>query len=193
MAIALGGCGSDGGTTDTTSDARASATARWREHNRADVTFAQQMVPRHRQAIQMAEMARTHTSSTEIRAFAAKVERARTAELSTMCAWLEEWGEEIPRSAGGTGHRGHGHGREGHHGPRGMTHEERMRHLEGTRDAEFDRTFLAMMTERHQQAIHEARAVKSTGAHAATKALADTVISTQSAEIIRMKVMMGIS
>ncbi|WJV44738.1 DUF305 domain-containing protein [Streptomyces flavofungini] len=193
VAIVLGGCGGDGGTNDSTSDTRASVTAQGRQHNRADVTFTQRMVPHHRQAIEMAEMARTHTTSTEIKAFAAKVEHVRTAELATMCAWLEKWGEEIPRGTGARDDPARGHDREGHHDARGMTHQERMRHLDGTHDAEFDRSFLTMMTDHHQGAIDQARAVKSTGAHAATKALADTVISTRSAEIARMKAMMGVS
>ena len=76
LALALGACGDDGGTSlsaDTSSD-----------HNDADVTFASAMVPHHQQAVQMARMASMHAESTEVKDLAQRIEKAQGPEIETM-------------------------------------------------------------------------------------------------------------
>ncbi|MGW6703854.1 DUF305 domain-containing protein [Streptomyces sp. NPDC054956] len=71
------------------------------EHNQADVTFAQQMIPHHRQAVVMAQMVRSHSSSSEIKALATRIEKAQETEIDTMTGWLKAWGEKVPQGMGG--------------------------------------------------------------------------------------------
>ena len=66
------------------------------EHNDADVTFAQEMIPHHEQAIRMAELAEARAESQEVKALAADIEAAQGPEIETMTDWLESWGEDVP-------------------------------------------------------------------------------------------------
>ncbi len=62
--LALAACGND--ENDTTAG-----------HNDADVTFAQQMILHHQQAIEMAELAETRADSQEVKDLAADIEAAQ--------------------------------------------------------------------------------------------------------------------
>lgn len=73
-------------------------------HNKQDVTFARDMVPHHRQAVQMATMAtmatmaKSHAGSTEVKQLAADIEAAQGPEIKTMTGWLEAWGQDTRRA-----------------------------------------------------------------------------------------------
>ncbi|MEO5902277.1 MAG: DUF305 domain-containing protein, partial [Ilumatobacteraceae bacterium] len=60
LAVVTGACGSSSSATSTASAAVSTSnttTALSTEHNDADVTFAQKMIPHHQQALTMASMA----------------------------------------------------------------------------------------------------------------------------------------
>ncbi len=68
--LVLAGCGSD--TTDSTGSASA-------DHNDADVTFAQDMIPHHQQALVMADVAIEGAETQELKTWpsASKLRRRR--------------------------------------------------------------------------------------------------------------------
>jgi len=61
-------------------------------HNEADVTFAQQMIPHHQQAVEMARLAQTRAGDREVQDLAADIEAAQDPEIETMTGWLDSWG-----------------------------------------------------------------------------------------------------
>lgn len=94
--LALAGCGSNSSTSSSSSSG----------FNEADVTFAQSMIPHHQQAVQMANMAKTHASAPEVKALAVKIAAAQSPEINTMSGWLKDWKEVPSGSMSQMGHMG---------------------------------------------------------------------------------------
>lgn len=87
---ALAACGNDA------SNNQAESSPGTRQHNAADVTFAQQMILHHRQAIEMADVAAKRASTPQVKALATRVKAAQDPEITTMTEWLRSWGEDLP-------------------------------------------------------------------------------------------------
>ncbi len=147
------------------------------DHNAADVTFATEMIPHHRQAVEMAEMASTRASSPEVLQLAEDIAGAQEPEIETMTEWLESWGEPVPEAMGGMDHGG----------MTGMMSEEQMQALEAATGAAFDRMFLEMMIEHHTGAIQMAQTEQSDGQYAEAIELARQIEDAQRAEIETME------
>jgi uncharacterized protein (DUF305 family) len=153
------------------------------EHNAADVTFAQQMIPHHEQAIVMAELAESRAESRDVRSLATAIEAAQGPEIAIMTGWLESWGEDVPDSIMG----GNDHGAMDHGDMPGMMSEEQMATLEDASGAEFDELFLRMMIEHHEGAIEMAQIEQADGAYPAAIAMAEEIEATQAEEIELME------
>ncbi|MEU1673088.1 DUF305 domain-containing protein [Streptomyces roseifaciens] len=186
MALMLVGCGGNDDSGRPPSTAEASTTVPAGQHNQADVAFAQGMVPHHRQAIVMSEMAENHASSGDVKALAEKIKKAQAPEIDTMTAWLNAWGEPVPRGLSGTGHGSPT-------GMPGMMTDRQMDDLRGTTGSPFDRMFLTMMIAHHQGAIDMAGTEKKQGQYGPAEQLADSIITSQTAEIAQMRTMLGSS
>ncbi|MFP8960409.1 DUF305 domain-containing protein [Streptomyces nanhaiensis] len=170
-----------------TADASAPASAG--SHNAADVSFAQGMIPHHRQAVVMADMAGTRAASQEVKDLAAEIRKAQDPEIETMSGWLESWGEQVPpetEGMDGTDHSGHGS-----HGMSGMMTPEEMSELEKSSGKAFDTAFLEMMIEHHKGAVTMAEDQKENGSYGPAKAMADDIITAQNAEIDTMEKLLG--
>ncbi|QRX93469.1 DUF305 domain-containing protein [Streptomyces noursei] len=183
---ACGGNGSKGGgspsPTATPSGPTASASAG--QHNRADVAFAQGMIPHHRQAVVMANMAEQHASSGEVKSLAEKIRKAQQPEIDTMAGWLKAWGEQVPPGQSGTGPGSPT-------GMPGMMSDQQMDALRDTTGAAFDKMFLTMMISHHQGAIKMANTEKQQGAYGPAKEMAGNIATSQTAEIAQMRKMLG--
>jgi uncharacterized protein (DUF305 family) len=141
--------------------------------NDADVTFTQNMIPHHRQAIEMAKLVDTHTKRQELRTLADRIVASQGQEVTLMKGWLQAWGKPaIPQ--------GMDHG--GMHMP-GMMSEAELRQLMATKNQDFDLTFLDMMTAHHQGAIEMATTELRDGSLPEAKQLAQQIIDAQQAEI----------
>ena len=150
------------------------------DFNDADVTFAQQMIPHHEQATEMAGLAEGRTQNPDVLALAEQIAAAQEPEIETMQGWLEDWGaEEVD-------HTGMDHGG-GTGGMDGMMSEVDMAALEAASGAEFDEAFLAMMIEHHQGAVEMARAEEQDGQNPDAVALASQIVADQTAEISTMQ------
>ncbi|MFF4603221.1 DUF305 domain-containing protein [Streptomyces sp. NPDC001339] len=190
-ALVLTACGGNDDTaqagtssTPAASTPAASASAPAGEHNQADVTFAQGMIPHHRQAIAMADMALSRASSSDIKALASKIQKAQDPEIATMSNWLTAWGEKVPQGMNGMGHG------DASHMP-GMMDDHEMDDMRGASGKAFDTMFLTMMIKHHEGAVEMARTEKRQGTYGPAKKLADDIITAQTAEITQMRKMLG--
>lgn len=190
-ALVLAACGSDNGS-DTGSGTQTSASAGAEDtasaHNDQDVSFAQDMIPHHQQAIQMSRMAASQASSAEVKDLAARIEKAQEPEIETMSGWLESWGEDVPSSMPGMDH---GMGDSGSSHMPGMMDTEDMDELMEASGKGFDTMFLTMMVEHHEGAVEMATTEKDKGRYGPAKELADDIITAQNAEIEEMNKLLG--
>ncbi|MFG3506694.1 DUF305 domain-containing protein [Streptomyces sp. NPDC047821] len=191
-ALVLAACGGDGGDPSHTghgsapaASPSASAPAERGGHNAADVAFAQGMIPHHRQAVDMADMAADRASATEVKELAAAIKKAQDPEIRTLSGWLTSWGEQVPGEDAPAGHSGHGDGMAG------MMTPQEMDQLEKSSGKAFDTAFLKLMIKHHEGAVAMARTEQAKGSHGPAKEMAAAIIASQSAEITRMKELLG--
>jgi uncharacterized protein (DUF305 family) len=184
-ALALAGCG---GTDRATSTGPTPSPGAAQSFNNADVTFAQGMIPHHRQAVAMAKLAADRAANPEVKKLAGGIEKAQGPEIDTMTGWLQAWGRPVPQDTTGTGHGDMGHGAMT---MPGMMSAEDMRGLQGASGAHFDRMFLQMMIKHHEGAIEMARTEQANGRYADAIALAKQIETAQTAEIAVMKGLLG--
>ncbi|GGT00003.1 DUF305 domain-containing protein [Streptomyces chromofuscus] len=178
--------GHGNGSTSTpapASSASASASAEQGRHNAADVSFAQGMIPHHRQAVEMAELAAGRAQSTAVKELAAQIKKAQDPEIRTLSEWLTSWGEEVPAD-GAMDHSLHGD-------VGGMMSAEDMNDLGKASGRAFDTAFMEMMIEHHEGAVAMAETEQADGAYAPAKRMAADIISSQTAEIERMNQFLG--
>ena len=181
-ALALTGCGNNSGNSGASAGASASA-----DHNKADTTFAQQMIPHHSQAIDMAKMAKTQASSAEVKKLAADIEAAQGPEIAKMTGWLKAWGEDVP-STDMAGMPGMDHGSE--QDMPGMMSTDQMSQLDKAHGADFDQMFLQMMIKHHEGAIEMAKTEQAKGQNPQAVKLAEGIEASQTAEIAEMRQML---
>ncbi|GAA3041155.1 hypothetical protein GCM10020229_60820 [Kitasatospora albolonga] len=183
--LLLTACGSGGSEhagghsgAPATASASASAVAGAKPYNATDLAFVQGMIPHHRQALEMAELAGSRAAAPEVKQLAEQIRKAQDPEIATMSGWLTTWGEQVPQAGGG--HSGHGGGASG------MMSEAEMASLGEATGAAFDKAFLKLMVAHHTGAVTMAEEEKAEGAFGPAKELAGAVITGQSAEIATM-------
>jgi uncharacterized protein (DUF305 family) len=188
----------------------ATAPAAQGAHNAQDVTFAQGMIPHHRQAVAMADLAPSRAKSQNVKDLAAKIEKAQDPEIQTMSGWLTAWGEKVPDdgSSGmqsmpgmnhsgspmpGMGHSGSSMPGMGHSGSSmpGMMSDADMKKLDKLSGDAFDKAFLQMMIGHHKGAIAMAKTEQAKGSYGPATTMAKSIVTSQSAEITEMNKMLG--
>jgi uncharacterized protein (DUF305 family) len=191
LALALSACGGEaappaaaptGATQGAPAQADVSA-----EHNEADISFAQMMIPHHREAVEMAEMAVDRAEDPEVKALAEQIQAAQAPEIQTLTGFLETWGADVPAEGGMAGMAGMDHS--GMPGMSGMMTPEQMDEMSNTTGAAFDTMFLEMMIVHHEGAVAEAQRELAEGVNPQAKELADQVVAAQPAEIDQMRQM----
>ncbi|MGW5852219.1 DUF305 domain-containing protein [Streptomyces sp. NPDC055254] len=188
-ALVLAACGGNGndsgaahnGHNAASPSAPASAPAQQGNHNAADVTFAQGMIPHHQQAIEMADLAANRAEAAEVKKLADEIKKAQDPEIKTLSGWLTSWGEQVPAAGGG----------HGGHDMSGMMTAEEMKQLESSSGKAFDTAFLKLMVKHHEGAVAMAKTEQSEGAYQPAKDMAAAIITSQSAEIARMNALLG--
>ncbi|MFD5006496.1 DUF305 domain-containing protein [Streptomyces mutabilis] len=184
-----GSAGHGGHNASASASAPASAPASQGRHNAADVAFAKGMIPHHRQAVEMADLAPERAGSAEVEKLAAEIKKAQDPEIRTLSGWLTSWGEEVPADDAAMDHSTHG--MDGMDGMDGMMTDQEMRGLEDASGEAFDTAFLELMIKHHEGAVAMARTEQADGAHAPAKKMAGEIITSQSAEIERMNRLLG--
>ncbi|MGW5722042.1 DUF305 domain-containing protein [Amycolatopsis sp. NPDC003865] len=159
-AVVLGACGSSTAS----------------EHNDDDVMFAQQMVPHHSQALDMAKLVPSRSTNPKVIDLASRIAKAQDPEIQQMRTWLTTWGAGPSGMPGMT-----------HEPMPGMMPDADLKKLEAAKGTEFDELWLDMMVEHHQGAIDMAGTELARGANADAKALARRIVDAQQAEITEMR------
>jgi uncharacterized protein (DUF305 family) len=181
-ALALAGCGSNDPSTTTSSGNPSS------NFNDADVTFARSMIPHHQQAVEMANMAKTHASAADVKKLAGKIEAAQGPEITTMAGWLEDWGQQVPSDAASEpDDMGHDMDSMESSDMPGIMSEGAMKALDAATGAEFDQMFLTMMVKHHSGAVEMAKTEQSDGKNPDAVALAKQIEADQNTEITQMQ------
>ncbi len=186
--LALAACGSSDDTSaghdgsSSSPSASSSAPASQGRHNAADVAFAKGMIPHHRQAVEMADLAPTRAESAEVKKLADEIRKAQDPEIKTLSGWLTSWGEQVP-AEGAMDHSAHGMA--------GMMTAEEMEKLKESSGKAFDTAFMEMMIKHHEGAVAMAKTEKVEGAFSEAKTMADAIITSQTAEITRMNSLLG--
>ncbi|QKJ20939.1 DUF305 domain-containing protein [Microbacterium hominis] len=183
-ALAITGCAAQtgaGGTMPATMhEGGASASPPATGFNGADAMFTAMMIPHHEQALEMsAVLLGKDGISAQARELAQQIEAAQGPEIAQMEDWLEEWG--LPMTGGSE---------DMHHGD-GMMSGADMEALEAATGAEAERLFLEQMIEHHEGAIDMAEREVERGIHPGVIALAEDVITGQTAEIQTMREMLA--
>lgn len=184
--LTLGACGghdmsSMSGTGGSDSSSSSSSSDGTADFNDADVTFATDMIPHHRQAVDMAKLAESRAESPEVKDLAMQIMDAQDPEIETMSGWLTSWGKPVPEDMSGMDMSG---------STPGMMSPDDMTSLENTSGSEFDQMFLAMMIEHHQSAIMMAESEQSGGMFPDAIALAKQIEAAQTDEIATMQALL---
>jgi uncharacterized protein (DUF305 family) len=183
--FALAGCGGDdiggmdhgsgSGAQSTAASGSTSAT-----FNDADVTFAQNMIAHHQQAVEMADLAATRAGNAQVKTLATQIKAAQQPEIDKMTGWLNAWGKPTVPAGG----------HDSHSMP-GMMSTQDMDKLKAASGAAFDKQFAQMMIDHHTGAIEMAREVQKNGSNPEVKKLAADIEKTQQAEIDTLKKLLG--
>lgn len=179
--LLLAACGGGGAATSGTEHGAPTASRTAAAFGPADVTFAQQMIPHHQQAVEMAALAAGRAQDPEVKTLAAAVRAAQDPEIRTMKSWLAAWGK--PESGSAMPGMNHGSGAHDGSGMSGMMSDQDMKELDAAKGPDFDKKFARLMIAHHNGAIEMARAEQKDGRNPAAKELADGVVTAQSAEV----------
>ncbi|WP_326686935.1 DUF305 domain-containing protein [Streptomyces sp. NBC_01795] len=207
-ALVLAACGDDAPPKTGDHQNKAGDHREAGNHNKADTAFAKGMIPHHRQAVEMSDLAASRASSSEVKSLAKKIAKAQGPEITTMSGWLKSWGVKVPAAMprmkhedmkpedmkrGGMDHGGMDHGDSGTGGPEmpGMMDQKQLDEMKKSSGKDFDTRFLTMMVDHHKGAVGMAKAEKKQGAYGPARKLADDVISAQNSEITRMNKLLG--
>lgn len=151
-----------------------------------ETEFLTGMIPHHRSAIMMAEMALEKSAQPEIRDLARQIVTSQDGEIAEMTTWLRDWygmaapaGMEMPMSAM-MEMMPMMHGAM----PDMMMGMDRLKGLSG---AEFDVEFLSAMIDHHAMAIGMAMPVLVGGHHADLYRLTESIVISQGEEIRTMR------
>jgi uncharacterized protein (DUF305 family) len=178
-AIALAGCASGTGSGSESMPgmnhgSSSSAPATSGEHNSADVTFAQMMIPHHAQAVEMSDMilAKQAMPAT-ITALATRIREAQGPEIQTMTGWLKDWNEPAAMAPG--------------HSMTGMVDAAGMKELQAAQGTAAAKLFLTQMIAHHEGAIMMANTETKDGKDPKALELSKDIVSVQEAEIKEMQ------
>jgi uncharacterized protein (DUF305 family) len=180
-ALVLSACSDDddGHGSMMSSNRRGTSAA---DHNQADVMFSMMMIPHHAQAVEMADLVPSRSQDAGLTALARQIKAAQQPEIDRMRRWLEDWGQHPPMEDGHADRMG---------GMNGMMSEADLEELGSAAGATFERRWLEMMVEHHKGAITMAKSVEAAGIHAGTRALAESIVTSQQAEIDTMRKMLA--
>ena len=165
LSVLVAACGED--VTGSSAGSSESASG-----NGVDRAFAAAMVPHHRSAVDMAEIAEDRSNRTEIKQLADAIVTTQNAEIERLTA-LDQRLQDAGIEAGDLGVVEH---------EMGMDDDPSM--LEDAKP--FDREFIDMMIPHHQGAIRMARVELDRGENPELKELAEAIVDAQAKEIDEM-------
>jgi uncharacterized protein (DUF305 family) len=154
-------------------------------HTAADVTFMQEMIGHHSQAIEMVELLRTRTRRQDMQLLGKRIDLSQADEIKMMHDWLRARGQPIPDA--------HAHHMPGAKLMPGMLTAAEMARLEAAKGPSFDTLFLTLMIKHHNGALAMVEELLRTpGAAQESEIFAFTndIVADQRMEIERMAAML---
>ena len=178
--VTLSACSSSGNQAATRSPSTSAAQA----HNSADITFAQNMMPCHKQAIQMSEIILTKQGlDPRVVQVANQIKAAEGPDIQGMQSWLSQWQQSTtPSSAAGM---------PAMQGMTGMASPEQMTALQNAVGADASKQFLTLMIQNHQHAIMLAQSEINSGQYPPAVAMAHSIATTEQQEVNTMQGILG--
>nr|WP_109494549.1 DUF305 domain-containing protein [Mycobacteroides chelonae] len=194
-AAAMSACSSSGGGTQTSTSASATAAQAAKGHISADVMFAKEMIPHHRQAIEMSDMLLAKEGiDPRVVSLATDIKAAQTPQIEQMQGWLSQWGFSATTSSAGGGtpsmpgdDRSKQQDMPGMSGGHGMMSEQDVAALQNAQGVAASKLFLSQMIEHHNGTITMAQSEVDSGQFPAAVALARSIVATQQQEITTMQ------
>ncbi len=161
-------------------------------YSQDDVTFMQDMILHHFQAVQMSALVSERTSLERVVDIAGRIDATQADEIAFMRDWLIERGEDAPDPFNDPHAMHHGH--HAHHTMAGMATPAQMQALADASGTAFDALFLELMIAHHEGAIDMVEHLLSQRGSAYDPVLFDfvnDVRSEQQAEIRQMNVILA--
>lgn len=191
--LVLAGCGADDNDSSageghdghgSTASNAAPTSAKAGAARKGDIAFAQGMIPHHKQAIEMADIAlKKPSASADVRKLATAIRKAQDPEIKTMTGWLASWGAPTSMPSMSGDHGGHQMG--------GMMTPAEMSALKKADGTAFDRQWMQLMIKHHKGAVKMAGDVKETTRDPEVRTMANAIIKGQNAEIRAMQRHLG--
>jgi uncharacterized protein (DUF305 family) len=176
MAVAAGCGGGDAGVNQEPTGTSTAASTPSAAYNDQDITFAQMMIPHHKQALDMAKLAAEKATDQDVKDLASRIQGAQDPEIQKLTTLLESWGVREMSDMDHNSMSGHG-----------MMTDDQMAQLEQATGAGFDQMWLQMMIEHHEGAVTMAKTEVQQGTNPDAKTLAQQVVGAQVAEITEMQ------
>ncbi|MFC0531291.1 DUF305 domain-containing protein [Phytohabitans kaempferiae] len=151
-------------------------------HNSADVMFLQMMIAHGGQGLELTALAADRTVSEEVRLLSAAIDTTQREEIKIMESWLTGWNEATETSQDMSAHANHG----------GLpaTGPEQIKALRDTADADFEVTFLTLLTG-HQNSAVELTNLADDGVNPQTRDLAERIKQSRADQVAQMLRMVG--
>ncbi|MFC5820189.1 DUF305 domain-containing protein [Nonomuraea harbinensis] len=141
-------------------------------YGEADIRFSQEMIPHHRQTIQLAGLAEGRADNLYVQDLGGRLIALEQADIDKMASWLREWKRKVPPDDAKVAHS-----------MPGMLSAEQIKVLEGMSGAEFDKSWLTVLSRHLASGTEMAEKVLDQGRHQPTLRLAKEMIKNQRATI----------
>lgn len=150
-------------------------------HDTQDVSFAQGMAMHHLQAIEMADVLLAKRGvDARVTSLAREIKAAQQPEIEEMNGWLSSWGETTVTASMGAGHAMSGMGD-------GMMSAADMAALKDASGSTASSLFLRQMIQHHRGAVAMAKTEQAAGRDPRAVALADSIVTSQTAQVADMQ------
>jgi uncharacterized protein (DUF305 family) len=157
----------------------------------ADITFMQDMIMHHDQAVRMTAMIDGRSQRDEVRQLGERISASQDDEMQFMVDWLEEQGQPVmPPAADRSPHAHHS----GHSTMAGMLTDAEFANLRAAQGNQFDTLFMQYMIKHHQGAVtmvDELLAKQGTAQDPVLFEFISEVKTEQTSEIERMAAMLA--
>jgi len=178
-AVVLAACGTQAGATPAAAGNQSAGMANMpatnsgsASFNGTDVAFAQMMIPDHQMVAKMAKLAAGKASSAALKTLATQLQKGQPQTVDMLQSMLKTWGKSSDTT--------------GMTMPGAMT-EQDMTMLKSMKGMNFDMMFAQIMIKHHEASIKMAQDEQTKGANADAKAMAGEMMTTQKAQVEKLR------
>lgn len=167
-----------------------------------DVTFMQNMIPHHAQAVVLANLVEGRSNTGDLTDISGRIKASQSDEIEFMKTWLAERGQKVPGAE--NGHDGHGGGHGGGHSGHvmtdammasmGMATQGQIADLTSLDGPAFDALFYKLMIRHHEGAVSMVKDLQKQPGSAYDPILFDftnDIVNDQTKEIGQMNVLLA--